>query len=106
MSDIETAKTLEKAKTLFLEGLEFLDSRDFVNAELRFREALKFAPKSVPVLTNLAAALFAQEKLDEALDYAEQGTLSDAKNIEAHLIIANCFAKKNALSKRWPVAIR
>jgi protein O-GlcNAc transferase len=88
MSDIETAKRL------FLDGLGFLNTHDFISAELRFREALTLTPKSVPVLTNLAVALFAQDKVTEALEFSKRAIASDGNNIEAHLIIANCFAKK------------
>ncbi len=72
----------------------FLDTHDFINAELRFREALKLAPASVPVLTNLAAALFARDKVTEALEFAKRAIANDANNIDAYLIIASCFAKK------------
>ncbi len=72
----------------------FLDTHDFINAELRFREALKLAPASVPVLTNLAAALFARDKVTEALEFAKRAIANDANNIDACLIIAGCFAKK------------
>ena len=88
MSDIETAKRL------FFDGLGFLDAQDFIKAELRFREALTFAPKSVPVLTNLAVALFSRDKVREALEFSKRAIEIDGNNIEAHLIIADCFAKK------------
>jgi len=57
---------LDIAKKLFFEGLSHLDNQNFLKAESIFFYTLKFAPRSVPTLNNLAIALHKQNKIDEA----------------------------------------
>jgi tetratricopeptide (TPR) repeat protein len=56
----------EKAKALFYEALDFIDSSDFRNAEQRLRDVLALSPGHPAALTNLALALLQQGRRDEA----------------------------------------
>jgi protein O-GlcNAc transferase len=84
---------VEAAKQRFFEALSFLDARDFPSAELRLRDALNFAPRSVSILTNLAVALMQQQKAADALTFAMRACEIDPSNIEALLVVAGCHAR-------------
>jgi predicted O-linked N-acetylglucosamine transferase (SPINDLY family) len=88
---------IESAKRLFFEALALMDSGDYSGAELRLRDARTFAPKSVPVLTNLSAALYQQKKIPEAREFALEAVAIDAGDIEANIIVANCFVEEGSL---------
>jgi predicted O-linked N-acetylglucosamine transferase (SPINDLY family) len=85
---------VEAAKQRFFAALAFLDARDFRNAELRLREALDFAPRSVSILANLAVALMEQHKPADALTFAARACEVDPDNIEALLVVASCHARQ------------
>ena len=88
MSDIDAAKQL------FLDALALIDAQDFGGAERRLRDALGLAPRSVSILANLSVVLAHQDKVDEALSFAERATAVDPHNIEALLVVAGCHARK------------
>src|SRR5207302_3424764 len=92
MSDIE------QAKKLFFEALAFIDSLDFKSAESRLRKALPSSPASVSILTNLAVVLIKQNKLIEAREHAEKAVAVKPDNIEALLVLAECYAKDDDLT--------
>jgi tetratricopeptide (TPR) repeat protein len=94
---------LEQAKSLFFEALSFIDSSDFQSAETRLRDALRFSPGSVSVLTNLAVVLLKQNKRVEARKFAEKAICADASNIEALLIMADCYTKDGNLTEALAV---
>jgi protein O-GlcNAc transferase len=81
---------LDIAKKLFFEGLSHLDNQNFLKAESTFFDTLKFAPRSVPTLNNLAIALHKQNKIDEAADTSRKAIEIDANNVDAHLMLATC----------------
>jgi len=87
MSDIE------QARKHFLAALDYIDSSDFKNAELQLREALSFSPGNASILTNLAVVLLRQNKRAEARQFAELAVSAKAGNIEAMLVLADCYAK-------------
>src|SRR3954471_228501 len=90
MSDIE------QARKHFFAALDYIDSSDFKNAELQLREALSFSPGNGSILTNLAVVLLRQNKRDEARGSAEQAIAANANNIEALLVLADCYAKDDS----------
>ena len=81
----------EKAKTLFFEALEFIDSSHFQIAESRLRDALQLSPNNAAILTNLSLALLRQNKCIEARACAEKAISIGADNIEALLVLADCY---------------
>jgi predicted TPR repeat methyltransferase len=81
----------ENAKRLFFEALAFMDSSNFRDAELRLREALQLAPENVSVLTNLSVVLVQQNQRISAREYAEKANSINPDNIEALLILADCY---------------
>ncbi len=87
MSDIE------QAKRHFFEALDLIDASDFGNAELQLRAALPFSPGSVSILTNLAVVLLRQNKRGEARGFAEQAIAAGHDNVEATLVLADCYAR-------------
>ena len=83
----------ENGKDLFFEALALMDSSNFQDAELRLRQALRFAPGQVSVLTNLSIALMQQDKRAEARECAEKAIAVNSNNIEALLVLASCQAR-------------
>jgi predicted TPR repeat methyltransferase len=86
---------LNKAKQSFLQGLGYLESSDYCNAEKHFAEALLLAPRSLPTLANLALAQYEQGKYVEAEKTANKIIQIDTRNVEAYQIIANCFRQRD-----------
>ena len=84
---------LEQAKKHFFAALDFIDASDFRNAELQLRAALPFSPGSVSILTNLAVVLLRQDKRSEAREFAEQATAAGSDNVEAMLVLADCYVR-------------
>jgi tetratricopeptide (TPR) repeat protein len=85
---------IEKAKALFFDALALFERSNYEAAEIKLREALTFAPTSVPILTNLAVALQRQEKYEEARTQAERAVESNSTNLEALLVLADCYANE------------
>ena len=88
MSDVE------KAKALFLSALDLLDARDYAAGEVKLRAALALAPERVSVLTNLAAALFRQDKLVEACEVATRSVALDPNKVEGWLVLGSALNKR------------
>lgn len=63
---------LEHARSLFAEALDHHETGDFAQAEELLRRALALAPGRVSILCNLAGALLAQGRHEEALPYASR----------------------------------
>ncbi|HVZ13345.1 MAG TPA: tetratricopeptide repeat protein, partial [Bauldia sp.] len=72
----------EKAKALFFEGLALFDEADFAGAEAKLRGALAIVPDRPSALTNLAAVLVQQERLDEATALAGRAAEIDPNSPE------------------------
>ena len=62
MSDLK----LEKAKTLFLKGMQDLEDALYSAAEQKFRQSLELIPNRLSTMTNLVVALLKQGELDRA----------------------------------------
>jgi tetratricopeptide (TPR) repeat protein len=60
---------LERAKTLFYEGLKHLQEQDYAQAEGKLLECLKIVPDRVSTLTNLTATLIKLKKLEAAREH-------------------------------------
>jgi len=54
---------LEKARLLFVQGIDCMTAQDYLGAEQRFSDCLQLFPDRVSVLVNLSAALIKLEKL-------------------------------------------
>ena len=87
----------DSAKALFIEGVKSLANNEFHNAEARFTDTLKLAPRSIPTIINLAIAQLRQGKFVECRNSAQLAIAIDGNNIEAHAIVADCFAKEGNL---------
>ena len=87
-----TPSDTDHAKSLFFEALACADARDFVGAEKRLRAALALVPDRPSVLTNLAAALFSQNKVSEALAVAKRALDHAPGNPQAMLVVGNSLA--------------
>jgi predicted O-linked N-acetylglucosamine transferase (SPINDLY family) len=83
----------ERAKQHFFAGLDALDARDYALAEEKFRAALAIVPGRVSALVNLAAALFRQEKLNEAIATAEQALATDPDCVDALIAEGSAYVK-------------
>jgi len=77
-----------RAEQLFIEALGYFDAADYRNAELRLREALALAPGNGSILTNLSVVYWQQKRFKEAREAAERAVATNAKNVEALLILA------------------
>jgi protein O-GlcNAc transferase len=85
---------METAKRYFFEAVALLDAGDFAGGALRLREALKFAPDNISILTNLAGALMMGGNFAEARAAAERVLALDTRNLGAHLVVAECLTKE------------
>jgi predicted O-linked N-acetylglucosamine transferase (SPINDLY family) len=94
---------IESAKRCFYEAAALLDAGNYSSAVLRLREALGFAPDNVSILTNLAAALLMQGKMQEAITTAERILLRDARNRDALVVLSECLAREGRYSDLLPV---
>lgn len=83
----------EKARQLFFEALRFFDSADYMNAELRLRDALTFAPGNASILTNLSTAALRQDKFDQAREFSERALAGNDNNVEALMVLTSCQAR-------------
>jgi predicted TPR repeat methyltransferase len=84
---------VDQARALFFEALDFLDASDFQAAEARLRQALRLLPASSAILTNLSVALLQQGKRSDARDFAAKAVATNARNVEALLVLADCQAQ-------------
>ncbi len=76
----------EKARNSFFEGLDFLKSQQFAQAEQKLLESLALIPDRISTLTNLAAAQIKLKKYDEAKEMRRTRHLSgQAEQSEAWL---------------------
>ena len=80
----------DRARDLFFKGLACLENRDFRSAETVLLETLKFAPRSVPTLNNLAIAQYEQGKVADAALTATKVVEIDQKNSDAYLMLSTC----------------
>ena len=90
---------VEQAKALFFEALDRLDAKDYATAETRLRDALRIVPDRVSALTNLAAALLKQDKLDDAIEVANRSVGLAADNVEGWLVLGSSFSKRGRLDE-------
>jgi tetratricopeptide (TPR) repeat protein len=90
----------ENAKRLFFEALAFIDSSNFQDAEQRLREALQLAPENAFILTNLSVVLAQQSQRIHAREYAEKAISINPDNIEALLVLVDCYTQMGATLKR------
>ncbi len=96
----------ERAKALFFEALACADARDHAGAEGRLRAALALVPDRPSILTNLAASLVSQNKLDEAFAYARQALERAPDNPQAMLVLANSLALQGRFAESVAVLQR
>ena len=89
---------IERAKTLFFEALDFINSSDFQNAERRLREVVELSPANPAALTNLSLALLQQGKHSEAHVYAARAVTAAPDSVEALLVLADCHARAGDFS--------
>lgn len=73
----------DRAKNLFLEGLEFFQRENFRDAEARFTASLDLLPDRVSTLTNLAATHIQLLQYDAAEAAARRATELDPTNATA-----------------------
>ena len=79
----------ERAKSLFLQAADLFDAGDYTGAERLFRQVLSLVPPRGSVLANLAAALFRQNKIDDAVAMAESALALTIDNAAAWLTLAS-----------------
>lgn len=89
MSDIE------RAKTLFGQGLERYAAGDYPAAEQCFRQANELAPGRVSILANLSTTLLKLNRIAAAMDLAQQVLALDANNFEACMSLGACLEKED-----------
>jgi predicted TPR repeat methyltransferase len=80
-------RTLEQARTLFLEGLADYQAGRLAQAERRFSGALALAPGRPSVLTNLGAVVLKLGRPEEALALLQEALQKEPGNAEA---LAHC----------------
>ena len=77
--------TFETAKSFFLEGLAFIQSRNYVDAERKFRASLDLMPGRPSTMTNLSLALINLGRYDEAESVIREILARDSGAPEAWL---------------------
>ncbi len=89
MSDVE------RARTLFGQGLERYAAGDFPAAEQCFRQANELAPGRVSILGNLSTTLLKLNRIAAAKDLALQALALDAANFEACMSLGACLEQED-----------
>ena len=80
----------ERARDLFLKGLEHLEKREFRKAEKVLSRSLTLAPTSPSILNNLAISQLEQKKFHDAAFSARRLLEFDPGNIDACFMLATC----------------
>lgn len=99
MADTSPASEVERARTLFGQGLELFAAGDFQGAEQRFRQANQLAPDRQSILGNLSATLFRLGKISEAKTWALKALELDANNFEACMNLGACLENEGRLQQ-------
>jgi tetratricopeptide (TPR) repeat protein len=86
---------LDRAKTLFFEGLQLLERNDLDGAESRFAQALDIVPDRPSILANLAAVKIKLRKFDEAEALARKAVGIDVESPEAWSNLAAALSGLN-----------
>lgn len=79
----------ERAKELFFQATDLFDDGDYGGAERLLRQVLGLVPERSSVLANLAAALFRQDKLEDAVAVADRALRLNSENAAALLTLAS-----------------
>ncbi len=74
-----------QAKKYFLEGNVFLESNNFLQAEISFIKSLELIPNRASTLINLSATQLKLRKYSEAEANAKKAITIESRNSEAHL---------------------
>src|SRR5689334_15096084 len=90
---------VEQARALFFEALDFLDASNFQAAEAKLRQALRLSPDNSAILTNLSVALRQQGNRADAREFAAAAFVSNPRNVEALLVLADCHTHAGALTR-------
>lgn len=85
---------LERAKVLFLEGVDLLQQEQFVRAETILQRALEYAPERLSIRINLAAALLGQRRHVEAESIARDVLAQDSQCVEALINLVHCLLER------------
>lgn len=85
----------EKAKQLFMEGLNFIETNDYQAAEIRFTRALELVPNRVSTLNNLATIKIRLGKFKEAEELARKAVAQEDASQEAWSNLGIALAKLN-----------
>ena len=85
---------LDRARTLFGQGLERHAGGDLPGAEQLFRQANDLAPGRVSIMGNLSTVLIRQGKIPEARSWAQQALDLDGNNFEACMNLGACLEKE------------
>jgi tetratricopeptide (TPR) repeat protein len=83
-----------KAKDLFIEGLDALENQDFLVAEEKFLGSLKLMPDRVSTLINLAASQIKLKKYDLAIESTHRVLSIDQSSSEGWLNLGLIQAKQ------------
>lgn len=89
----------EQARQLFLEALDLIQGKDYLEAENRLRQADHLVPQRSSVLTNLSAVLFKLGRFSESRSYARQALDLDRKNVHAWINLCLCLESEQRVLK-------
>jgi predicted TPR repeat methyltransferase len=73
----------EQARTLFLEGVQHFEAGHYAQAELRFRDSLRWVPGRASTRINLAATLLTLRRPGEALAELEEVLDAEPQHLDA-----------------------
>ena len=82
---------IEKAKKLFLDGIDLLNNNDFLNAEHKFKESIIYAPNRTSTILNLAATQISLNNIEEALANLNKLLDIEPNNYLAMMNISNIY---------------
>lgn len=96
----------ERAKGLFMAGLERAAREEWPGAEALFREALELMPDRISVLVNLAAVLLKQRKFDEAEPLVERARALEPEGADVLLNLAALRLGRQHYEEALEVSVR
>ncbi len=80
--------SLQRAKELFLQGIEHFENGRLEDARIDFEAALRFAPDRPSLLGNLGITLFQLDRRSEAMPYLQAASIADPDYVEAWICLS------------------
>ena len=104
LNKMNDSRSIEKAKSFFVSGLEKLNNNNLMGAEIDFESSLSLAPNRLSTMINLSIVLIKLNKFENAEKVINKGLLHHAKNKELLLGLVDIYKKLISLKPDYAEA--